>query len=169
MIGIELRDHCSDVVDGSPYGGIVARLETFHLVADTPQQQCRMDTVKKHCLVRYRELRSDLCGIRLVKAVSFMSQPDTDSHGLSQSMRFIQNTARVLSIPRTNRFRTGGSKSFESTIVSGAANQLGFATTQQLSAVFRLAQFSRHRFCGRKYGQQTGEYKNDLTGKLNRR
>ena len=80
---------------------VVAVLETFHLVADAPEQQRGMILIAKHKAPRALELCCDLCGIVVVETVTLVSEPDAGGYRQAKAFSLIEQHARRSSSPRT--------------------------------------------------------------------
>ena len=141
MVRVEFLDHRGNVIDGFPDGRVVAVLETLHLVADAPQQQCRVVLVTQHSRAGPFELLSNLCRIVVVETVALMAEPDADSDGQAERVRLVQEFTNAVRRPRTNRVAARGRKLFQGRAAAGALDEVGLAAAQQLPALFGRFEF----------------------------
>ena len=107
VIWIDLLYHCGDVVHGLPYGRTIAGVKAFHLVANSPKENGRMIFVTQYGLTRLFELLGDLSLVVVIKAVSFVAEPDADRYRQSKVMCLVKKIIDVVGTPGTNRIRAG--------------------------------------------------------------
>ena len=143
VVRVEFLYHGSDIVHRLPDGRVVTRVETFHLVADTPQQNRRVVPVAQHGLAGSLQLLTHLVLIAVVEAVALVTEPDADGHRQTERVRRIEARANVIRAPGTQRVGTRRRELFQRCVPAGTADEVRLATAQQLPALFRLTQFHR--------------------------
>ena len=101
VVGIELFDHCGNVVDCLPDDRVVAVSEALHFIANAPEQKRRMVFVAQHRLASTFKLLRHLGLVVVVETVTFVPQPDADGHRQAEGVGRVETLADVVRSPGT--------------------------------------------------------------------